>query len=387
MKEARPAALNANGDATTAGEEPRLPADPETAGVFERIRAHRFQPLQPDRRTFTVDRVLGVPGIADPDDRDGRMRSLALRDLVARATRDPWAVAAGLEDRDVQVRCLAAAALGIAGGSEVHTELERMVAHDPEPIARSYAAIALGEMPSGASVPLLLARLTTEQDPDVRHQLELASAQAASGRGSSEAQRDAFLALSDDGFGRVRPGDAAPDFVVDDTDGRPWRLSEGLGHWQALVWIFADWCPVCHREFAELMATRDAFERDGIRIATLEAHDDWRGRLMVGREIQPALWGSKRWFREAYTERVWWPHLLDRAGAVGARYGTEPMSFAVHGEFVNRPTTVIVDPEGVVRFACAGSFWGDRPSIAQTLEMIRTRDFSFVHPDRLVPPA
>ncbi|MBW6455232.1 MAG: redoxin domain-containing protein [Trueperaceae bacterium] len=356
-------------------------------GPFERIRAHAFHPLQPDRRTFTVDRALGVQGVADPDDRDGRVRSLVLRDLIALASREPAAVVAGLEDGDVNVRCLAALALGIAGADAAVGALERVVVRDPEPIARAHAAIALGELPSAGSVPLLQGRLAEEADADVRHQLELAAAQAASGRGSSDAQRAAFLSLREDAFGRLRAGDVAPDFVLDDTDGRPWRLADGRGRWQALVWIFADWCPVCHREFAELMAARDEFERHGVRVATLEAHDAWRGRLMVGREIQPALWGSRQWFREAYTERVWWPHLLDRAGAVGARYGSEPMTFAVHGEFVNRPTTVIVDPDGVVRCAYAGSFWGDRPSIAQTLEMIVSRDFGFVHPDRLPRPA
>ena len=354
---------------------------------FERIRAHAFHPLQPDRRTFTVDRSLGVPGVADPDDRDGRVRSFALRDLVALAADDPQAVGDGLSDDDVQVRALAAAALGIARVLDAREPLERVLVHDDEPIGRAYAAIALGEMGSAASVPLLQTRLQAETDVDVRHQLELAAAQVASGRWATDAQRTAFLALHEDAFGRVLPGDAAPDFTLDDTEGRPWRLGDGRGSWQVLLWIFADWCPVCHREFGELMEAREEFERLGVRLATLEAHDGWRGRLMVGREIEPALWGSKSWFRSAYTERIWWPHLPDLAGAVGARYGTEPMTFAVHGEFVNRPTTVIVDPEGVVRFAYAGSFWGDRPSIAETLDLIRRRDFGFVHPKRLAPPA
>jgi alkyl hydroperoxide reductase subunit AhpC len=351
--------------------------------AFDRIRAHDFHPLQRDRRTFTVDRALGVAGVADPDDRDGRVRALALRDLVAFAGRDPQGVAAGLADDDLDVRCLAAAALGVTRAAGTREALERVVAEDPEPIVRSYAAIALGEMGSEASVPWLRSRSAIEPDADVRHQLELALAQVASGRWATDAQRDAFLALRDDGFGRGRAGEAAPEFALDDTEGRSWTLHEGRGRWQVLIWIFADWCPVCHHEFAELMDLRSAFERHDVRLATLEAHDTFRGRLMVGREVEPTLWGSRQWFREAYTERVWWPHLLDRAGAVGARYGTEPMAFAVHGEFVNRPTTVIIDPAGIVRFAYAGSFWGDRPSIAQTLDMIRTRDFDFVHPKRL----
>ncbi|MDF1524109.1 MAG: redoxin domain-containing protein [Trueperaceae bacterium] len=353
---------------------------------FERLRAHDFHPLQPERRTVTVDRTLGAHGVADPDDRDGRVRSLALRDLVALAADDPPAVARGLADDDLNVRVLAAAALGVARVHDARAPLERTVVHDPEPIVRAYAAIALGEMGSEASVPLLHARLGPEPDADVRHQLELAAAQVASGRWGSDAQREAFASLREEGFGRVRAGEVAPDFALADVDGRPWRLHEGRGRWQVLLWIFADWCPVCHREFAELMDARADFERLGVRLATLEAHDAWRGRLMVGREIQPALWGSRSWFRAAYTERIWWSHLPDLAGAVGARYGTEPMTFAVHAEFVQRPTTVIVDPEGVVRFAYAGSFWGDRPSVGQVLDLIRRRDFTFVHPRRLAPP-
>ena len=103
---------------------------------------------------------------------------------------------------------------------------------------------------------------------------------------------------------------------------------------------------------------------------------------MVGKELDPAYWFAKQSFKQAYTEQIWWPHLLDRAGAVGAMYGVDPMAFAVHAEYINRPSTVIVDPAGVVRLAYYGTYWGDRPTIEQTLEMIRTRHFEFEHPKR-----
>lgn len=140
-----------------------------------------------------------------------------------------------------------------------------------------------------------------------------------------------------------------------DAAGRPWRLHDGLGRWRLLLWLFADWCPVCHREFAELLDARADLERLGVRLATLEAHDAGRGRLRVGREIEAALWGSRAWFREAYSERIWWPHLPDLAGTVGARYGTEPMTLAAHGEFVQRSTTVIVDPKRLAPRATGGA--------------------------------
>jgi len=104
---------------------------------------------------------------------------------------------------------------------------------------------------------------------------------------------------------------------------------------------------------------------------------------MVGREVDPEYWFSKESFQDAYTQGIWWPHLMDRAGAVGATYGVDPMSFAVHGEYINRPSTFIIDPEGVLKMAYLGTYWGDRPTIEQTLEMINNEKFDYRNPRRL----
>jgi peroxiredoxin len=104
---------------------------------------------------------------------------------------------------------------------------------------------------------------------------------------------------------------------------------------------------------------------------------------MVGKELEPEYWFTDRSFKQTYTNKIWWPHLLDRAGKQAAKYGADPLAYAVHAEYINRPATVIIDPEGQVRFIYRGTFWGDRPSIEQTLEMIQEEDFSFEHPQRL----
>jgi hypothetical protein len=67
---------------------------------------------------------------------------------------------------------------------------------------------------------------------------------------------------------------------------------------------------------------------------------------------------------------------------VGAVYGVDPMEFVVHDEWINRPSTIIVDRDGVVRFAYYGTYWGDRPTVEQTLEMIEADSYSFRHPER-----
>jgi len=62
------------------------------------------------------------------------------------------------------------------------------------------------------------------------------------------------------------------------------------------------------------------------------------------------------------------------------------MEFVVHSEWINRPSTVIVDKNCVVRFAYYGTFWGDRPTIEQTLEMVHSEDYQFEHPERMKMP-
>ena len=78
----------------------------------------------------------------------------------------------------------------------------------------------------------------------------------------------------------------------------------------------------------------------------------------------------------------WWPHLVDASGKVGAIYGVDPMEFVVHDEWINRPSTVIVDPKGIVRSAYYGTFWGDRFTIEELLEMIETGSYPSGDPEQ-----
>lgn len=356
--------------------------------VFERLRRQAFHPLEQPELAFTIDRSSGHQGVADLGADDGRVRLLAMRDLVRLGTERAADIAAGLDDHDLHVRTVAAAVLGLLGATEAGEALERIALHDPQPLARSYAVMALGEMGSARSQPVLADLHGREEHRDVRHQCELAIAQIERGLPSTGAQLDAFRSIDAATFDTQRVGHRAVDLTLDDTEGRRWHASEVQdGMWTALIWIFADWCPVCHDEFAELMDLESAFAEAQVRVATIENHDTWRGRVMVGKEIESSLWRNRSWLAQRYRDRIWWPHLLDRAGAVGATYGTDPMAFAVHGEYVNRPTTVILDPDGVIRFSYRGTFWGDRPSIQETLDMIRAERFDFVHPRRLRAPA
>lgn len=357
----------------------------KVAAAFARVRSHTFHPL--DERDFTVDRNLNKHGIADLDDQDWRVRLLAVRDLVRAGDEAVDAILAGLSDEHVQVRYLSAMALGVLRATQALPALERTLKEDDQAVVRSQAAIALGQINDKVALETLEDRLANDPSKDVRHQCELSIDQLNKGREATEALRTAYRKLDPKTFETVKVNQPAPEFTLNDTEGKPHNPIKQRGDdWVVLIWVFADWCPVCHGEFRELIELRNQFKQQGVRLYTIEAHDTYRARVMVGREVDPEYWFAEQSFQKTYTQNIWWPHLVDHGGAVGATYGVDPLAYAVHAEYINRPATIIIDPDGQVRWTYYGTYWGDRPSIKKTLEMIRDKDFSFVHPDRLSRP-
>ena len=352
--------------------------------AFASLRAHAFHPL--DGKSFTVDRSLKRHGIADTSDPGWRVRLLAVRDLVKAGEESIPAILSGLRDDSIHVRYAAATALGVLGATSAVGDLIDTLRQDGSLPVRAQAAFALGQINSREALDAL--RIAKAEDPteDVRHQAELSIDQIEKGLGATDALRQAFTKLDPASFEIARVGEPAPNFTLQDTDGNSHTLADLRGEWTVLIWVFADWCPVCHGEFNDVIEMREQFESAGVNVLTIETHDTYRGRVMVGKEIDPKYWFSEASFQEEYVEKIWWPHLLDRAGAVGAQYGVDPMAFAVHGEYINRPSTFVIDPDGNIRLAYIGTFWGDRPSIEQTLDMVRTRDFQYRNPKRLSSP-
>jgi peroxiredoxin len=351
--------------------------------IFSRVAKHEFNPV---RDGFTFDRHLNRHGVASLSDKDWLVRTLAVRDLVRLNAPAIPALTSALNDTNPHVRQVATMVLGVLQATNAVPALEHLLAQDSEPVVRSQAAIALGQIGQPSSLAALKAALSGDKARDVQHQAELAVYAIEHGIRPTPELAASYAHLDETRFGRVQVGQPASDFQLPDTEGKTWRLADFRGKKPViLIWIFADWCPVCHGEFHELIEMRREFEAAGVQVFTLECHDLFPCRVMVGRELAPKYWFSKTSFKETYTQKIWWPHLADRAGAVGAEYGVQPMAFAVHSEYINRPSVVIVDKAGTVRFAYYGTFWGDRPSIRRTLEMVRNGDYSFDAPKRLKP--
>ena len=351
-----------------------------TAAIAARIANHSFAPVD---NGFTVDPDTENDGVPDLQSTDWTVRTLALRDLVRLGRDTPTALLDLLNHANEHVRHVTATALGLLRADTAVEALHRRLRTDPHPVVRSQAAIALGQIgaPSAAVADLL----EDETHRDVQHQCAVALDRIRKNEPVESEVAEQVASLDQDTFGRVQPGDPAPSFTLDDTEGNPWSLSDVIGEKTVvLLWVFADWCPVCHKEFHGLIDRADRFQELDVAVATLECHDQYRSRLMVGKEFRPDYWFADELPtdhpHDRYPDGLWWPHLVDRGATVGLRYGIDPWQYAVHSEYVNRPTTIIIDPEGIVRLAHFGTYWGDRPSIGQILRMIETDEYEFEAP-------
>jgi peroxiredoxin len=358
-------------------------ASDQVERILESVATHEFHPI---RDGFTFDRQLNKHGVARLEDQDWRVRILAVRDLVRLGLPAMPGLLQGTENTNAHVRQVAAMTMGIIRATNAAPTLEKLLRQDKDEVVRSQAAVSLGQI---GLLRSLIAVQTAQKDDasrDVQHQAELAAYSIEHGKSATPDLMRAWARLDEGKFGRLQVGQPAPDFELTDSEGRRWRLGDFRGTKPVvLIWVFADWCPVCHGEFRELIELRKEFEAANAQVFTLECHDVFPARVMVGQEVEPKYWFSKTSFKDSYTKNIWWPHLVDRAGAVGAEYGVQPLAFTVHAEWINRPSVVIVDKEGIARFAYYGTYWGDRPSIRQVLEMVRQSSYQFQAPKRLVP--
>ncbi len=364
----------------------RLQADPtarKVGDILQRVRDHAFHPV---RDGFTYDRHLDKQGVASLGDRDWRVRTLALRDLARLGRSAVPPLIDHLEADDWHVRYVSAKALGFLGDLAAAAPLQSTLKEGSHSVVRSQAALSLGQLGAESTLPLL-DRLADRGGRDVAHQCEVAAHRIRYEQPIGSDVAKAYAQLDPETFERVEVGKPAPDFSLRDTQGRRWRLSDFRGRKPVvLLWIFADWCPVCHHEFDALIQQADAWAELDVKLFTVECHDRFRCRLMTGEVgLRPSYWFKDEAPQGLYAEQVWWPHLVDPAGKVGATYGVDPLAFVVHSEPINRPATIVVDKEGVVRFAYYGTYWGDRPSIERIRRMVETGDYELVHPDRLEP--
>jgi len=352
----------------------------EIEQIFDRVRTNDFHPIKDG---FTYDKNLDEHGVADLNDRDWEVRTYAVRDLVQQGDMIADSLIQALNDSNEHVRHVAAKVLGIIKYEAGVESLTKLLLHDEDEVVRAQAAVSLWQIGIKDALNALKTSNETDESKDVRHQAELAIHALENEYSATRQLEEAYKRIDKSQYNCIEVGKTAPDFSLPDTDDNQWKLSDQIGEKPiVLIWIFADWCPVCHNEFSELIEMRKELE-DEIAFATLECHDKYPAHVMVGKEFEPEYWFSDESFYEEYARQIWWPHLVDRAGLVGMEYGVQPMAFTVHAEWINRPAVVIIDKDGVVRYTYYGTFWGDRPSIHDIQEMVKTGKYDFESTEKL----
>jgi peroxiredoxin Q/BCP len=134
-------------------------------------------------------------------------------------------------------------------------------------------------------------------------------------------------------MGRPQPGDVAPDFELPVAGGGAVRLGDLRGSWVVLHFT-ASWCPFCDAEVEHLGELAVAYAPRGVRVLLIDVKEDVPHFIAYAKErVPPAVTA-----------------LYDTVGETAARYApphAQP-SFADRAQ-VMFDTTLIVDPEGIIR--------------------------------------
>ena len=146
----------------------------------------------------------------------------------------------------------------------------------------------------------------------------------------------------------VHVGDVAPDFTLPDQAGAPVQLRHLLGR-RALVLYFypKDSTPGCTMEARAFQSSYDAFAEAGAEVVGISSDSVASHR------------------RFAASERLAFPLLSDRDGAVRELYGVEKTLGILPGR-----VTFVIDPSGVVRHVYSSQLLVTRHS-TEALDAVR----------------
>ena len=147
---------------------------------------------------------------------------------------------------------------------------------------------------------------------------------------------------------KVRVGDMAPDFTLPDQTGTPVQLRQLLGRRAIVLYFYPkDATPGCAVEARAFQASYDAFKQAGAEVVGISSDSVASHR------------------RFATSERLSFPLLSDRAGAVRELYGVEKTLGIIPGR-----VTYVIDPAGVVRHVYSSQIMATRHS-TEALEAVR----------------
>ena len=300
---------------------------------------------------------------ADQPDDIWKIRTLVIRDLLRLDDSQLPQVRARINHINPDLQIAAMRVLGLKKDELSRAQIERLLLESDDQAVRVQAVATLAEIGNPDSRPLL-EKTARDENRNVKHRSELALGRYESDIDDVPEIGAAYLGLAESSFNEAEIGRPAPPVDLKDWTGKDWSIEKVMQgkKYLALIWIGAEWCSICNRTFHDLIELQDEFAANGFAVATVECFGKYRvSRMVADRDI-------------------WWPHLSDPAGAVGAVYGVDPLVFTVHGEWMNRPSTIIIDSTGAIVYKYHADSWGDRPTVDNILLMMKTGEFNFKNP-------
>jgi peroxiredoxin len=155
---------------------------------------------------------------------------------------------------------------------------------------------------------------------------------------------------------RIKVGQPAPDFTLENIDGKQVSLSEFRGK-KSVVLVFyrGQWWPYCTQQLGELKGLLNKQEKDKIQILTvsIDSHDDSKKFIQKLQEKFPGDYD--------------FPFLEDKNHKVIDRYGI----LNPDGKGWPHPATYVIDTQGIVRWKFVEVNYRKRPSNEQILAELK----------------
>lgn len=126
----------------------------------------------------------------------------------------------------------------------------------------------------------------------------------------------------------VSPGKRAPEINLPTLSGGRIELSKLRGH-PVIVSFWGTWCPPCRVEFPELIDVQAKHTEHGLQVIAVNGRDQERSTKDVQQFVDYFAVG--------------FPIAMDKRGSVRRAY-----------RIIGQPTTVFIDPNGIVRMSHTG---------------------------------
>jgi peroxiredoxin len=155
---------------------------------------------------------------------------------------------------------------------------------------------------------------------------------------------------------RVKVGQPAPDFTLENIDGKHVSLSEFRGKKNVvLVFYRGQWWPYCTQQLGELKDLLTTQEKEKVQILTvsIDSHDDSKKFIQKLQDKFPGNYD--------------FPFLEDKNHKVIDRYGI----LNPDGKGWPHPATYVVDTQGIVRWKFVEVNYRKRPSNEQILAELK----------------